>query len=389
MAQSMEDVSGDEGVLKREVSPGVGSDIPSGAFVTFHYSAFLEYCDEPFDSTHLRNKPERKALDGPELLPGLNIALKTMRKNETSRFLIKSQYAFGKLGCPPRIPGEETILYEIHIISFVDSLAANTYEEQYQHSATFQEKLEGAKGYHRKGNDLYREGNLIEARKAYIRGTWIMEDTKLKNEEDERQRGLLLMKLYSNLAQVYLDLKQPGRACTQCKLGLGVRGVDADDIRSKLHYRFGKAKMMLCDFSDSFKELKKAQRLRPHNLDISDALESLLAKKEKYEQQEKFMFQRIFQPKEEASQKSNLAVGKSKEKIDPDANILSVRPKFKKVIQDQIIEFITNPDINELPFPSNLSPDEIAYIAAAAKAADLLVTVRQKGMETTLKIAKP
>ena len=79
------------------VSPGIGSDIPSGSIVTFHYSAFLEYSDEPFDSTHLRNKPERKRLDGPDMLVGMSIALTSMRKGETSRFLVRPRYAFGKV----------------------------------------------------------------------------------------------------------------------------------------------------------------------------------------------------------------------------------------------------------------------------------------------------
>ena len=76
---------------------GVGDNIPDGASVTFHYTGFLEHNDEPFDSTVLRGRPERKLLDAGQILPGLNIAIKTMRRGETSRFLIWPQYAFGKV----------------------------------------------------------------------------------------------------------------------------------------------------------------------------------------------------------------------------------------------------------------------------------------------------
>ena len=31
-----------------------------------------------------------------------------MKKNEISRFLIEPQYAYGKMGCPPRIPADST-----------------------------------------------------------------------------------------------------------------------------------------------------------------------------------------------------------------------------------------------------------------------------------------
>ena len=37
-----------------------------------------------------------------QLLPGLEIAIKSMKKNEQSEFLISSTYGFGEFGCPPR-----------------------------------------------------------------------------------------------------------------------------------------------------------------------------------------------------------------------------------------------------------------------------------------------
>lgn len=75
----------------------MGHCIPGGASVTFHYTAFMQYNDEPFDSTVLRGHPERKILDAGEIFPGLNIAIKTMRTGEKSRFLIQPQYAFGEV----------------------------------------------------------------------------------------------------------------------------------------------------------------------------------------------------------------------------------------------------------------------------------------------------
>lgn len=32
----------------------------------------------------------------------------SMRKSELARLLIKPEYAFGKMGCPPRIPPDAT-----------------------------------------------------------------------------------------------------------------------------------------------------------------------------------------------------------------------------------------------------------------------------------------
>jgi len=43
-----------------------------------------------------------------KLLLGLDIAIGTMRVKEKSRFLLRSDYAYGGHGCPPRIPGHAT-----------------------------------------------------------------------------------------------------------------------------------------------------------------------------------------------------------------------------------------------------------------------------------------
>lgn len=55
-----------------------------------------------------------------------------------------------------------------------------------------------------KGNNHYKEGYLKGARDCYLRAAWIMEDARLKNEAEEKQRTSLLMKMRSNLAQVRL-----------------------------------------------------------------------------------------------------------------------------------------------------------------------------------------
>lgn len=45
----------------------------------------------------------------------------TMRKGEFSRFLLQPKYAYGDMGCPPLVPAAAVILYEVHILDFLDS----------------------------------------------------------------------------------------------------------------------------------------------------------------------------------------------------------------------------------------------------------------------------
>ena len=86
----------------------VGNVVPDGAIVRVHYNGYLEYSGEPYDSSRLRNQPMQFTLQKNEVLPGWEVGVATMRKNELTRFLVKPEYAFGDLGCPPRIPPQAT-----------------------------------------------------------------------------------------------------------------------------------------------------------------------------------------------------------------------------------------------------------------------------------------
>ncbi|XP_042211191.1 inactive peptidyl-prolyl cis-trans isomerase FKBP6-like [Homarus americanus] len=396
LARKMEDMTGDGGVLKMEVRPGIGGGIPSGAAVTFHYSAYLQYCDEPFDSSYLRMKPEKQILDFRGLLPGLNVAIKTMRKNEKARFLISPEYAFGEMGCQPRIPSNETILYEIDVLYFVDCAAADAYSglnEQEQCVATFKEKLEAARGLHRKGNEQYHERNLKAAKSSYTRAAWILEDAKLNNEKEETQRNSVLFKMRNNLAQVYLDMKEPAKACTQCKLGFNVSEEQSNEVKAKLYFRFGKAKAMLHDFKSARKLFLKAQHLKPNNEDISTELEKLLHNELRYEAQEKIMYQRMFRYPEGNTQKNHQEKSvKAKETKNQNINnaavLPGVHPEFERIVEKQIMQFAVDPNVRVLSFPSNLSQEEIACVSAAATAVNCIVSVSHIGAATYLKVMK-
>lgn len=94
-----------------------------------HYNGYLEYADEPYDSSRLRGKQQQFVLGNgkpllilvilwshgwssvsstEEVIPGWEVAVKSMRRNERSQFLIAPEYAFGPMGCPPRIPPNAT-----------------------------------------------------------------------------------------------------------------------------------------------------------------------------------------------------------------------------------------------------------------------------------------
>lgn len=57
----------------------------------------------------------------------MELGLLTMRKGELARFLFKPTYAYGALGCPPLIPPNATVLFEIELLDFLDSAESDKF----------------------------------------------------------------------------------------------------------------------------------------------------------------------------------------------------------------------------------------------------------------------
>lgn len=95
----------DGGVMKRIILPGSGVVAANGSRVRIHYNAYFELNDEPFDSTYLRSRSLEFRLGSGMVVPGLDIAVSTMRKQERAQFIVEPNYFMGERGCPPRVPG--------------------------------------------------------------------------------------------------------------------------------------------------------------------------------------------------------------------------------------------------------------------------------------------
>lgn len=57
----------------------------------------------------------------------MELGLLSMRRGEVARFLFKPTYAYGKLGCPPLIPPNTTVLFEIELLDFLDSAESDKF----------------------------------------------------------------------------------------------------------------------------------------------------------------------------------------------------------------------------------------------------------------------
>ena len=123
---------------------------------------------------------------------------------------------------------------------------------------------------HVNGNTYVGREEWRLALKHYERGVKLLEETSLKNEEEENRRQHLMLKLQLNVAYCAIKMKWPKKACTACKEALTI-----EDNNTKALFRYGKAQRMLEDFKKARHFLVRAQRNKPGDVHINEELRSL------------------------------------------------------------------------------------------------------------------
>lgn len=110
----------DGGILKevkRKGEEGPFAKPWKGDTVWVHYVGTLED-GTPFDSSRDRGDRFKFTLGKGEVIKGWDVGVATMTKGELSVFTIKSDYAYGDNGSPPKIPGGATLVFEVELFDF-------------------------------------------------------------------------------------------------------------------------------------------------------------------------------------------------------------------------------------------------------------------------------
>ncbi len=83
-----------------------------------HYTASL-LDGTIIDNSYERGHPFQFALNGGIYVPAWNEAIKNMRLGGKARFIASAPWAYGKLGVPPKIPGNATVVFDIHFVEAI------------------------------------------------------------------------------------------------------------------------------------------------------------------------------------------------------------------------------------------------------------------------------
>lgn len=348
LASKMVDIIQNGKVKKRILKEGQGAIIPDLSKVTIHYNSYLEYNDEPFDSTYIRKRPFLFRLSAGETLPGIDIAVATMKPNEKAQFLVHPDYAYGKFGCPDRIPPNAQVLVEIELISFCNTGATVTYQDLDEEAKKkFAEIHKYALGLCSKGNEYFHKRNYKLACREYNMAIGKLEYCELADYGEQEKQQKLLLRLYINNSISYSMVNEPRKCCTFCNKVYYLTKGTALEIPAKVYFHNARALMKLSDFDQAKKRLLKAKAKEPHNPEIAAEFKILEEMQAKDREREK------------ALAKAFVACA-----IQPESKISD---KFKEVVDEICKELIDDQSSNEFKLPSQLTTEEKALVEAKAK----------------------
>ncbi|KAG7508799.1 hypothetical protein JOB18_024773 [Solea senegalensis] len=270
LRQQMDDLLGDEGILKEVVQPGVGPPVPQNASVLIHYSGFLEYSDQPFESNTYTKYPQMLKLGRDVTLAGLELGLYTMKKGEFCRFLFQPRYAFGEMGCPPLIPAAATVLYEVQLLDFFDSGQVDeflTLSPEEQNTVPLSRFLDVVGTLRSLGNRCFKQSRYYNAKDRYKQAMTLMESRASQSQAEKESIKTALLPLYLNLSLTELRLDSPQKA-----LKYGNKALKIDSNNTKALFRCGQAYQELQEYESAQSCLITAQAKRPFDTDINNLL---------------------------------------------------------------------------------------------------------------------
>ncbi|XP_010385753.2 inactive peptidyl-prolyl cis-trans isomerase FKBP6 isoform X2 [Rhinopithecus roxellana] len=261
LSQRMLDISGDRGVLKDVIREGAGDLVV----------------------------PDASVLD--ITLWGMELGLLSMRRGELARFLFKPNYAYGTLGCPPLIPPNTTVLFEIELLDFLDSAESDKFcalSAEQQDQYPLQKVLKVAATEREFGNYLFRQNRFCDAKVRYKRALLLLRQRSAPSEEQHLVEAAKLPVLL-NLSFTYLKLDLPTIA-----LRYGEQALIIDQKNAKALFRCGQACLLLTEYQKARDFLVRAQKEQPFNHNINNELKKLASDYRDYVDKEKEMCQRMF-----------------------------------------------------------------------------------------------
>ncbi|XP_077299683.1 inactive peptidyl-prolyl cis-trans isomerase shutdown-like [Arctopsyche grandis] len=281
----MEPIGSNNLIRKLIVKEGFGERPTDDSTLKIFYCGYFDGQNVPFTSNK-KSSPWAFYLNDSGLLPGMDIAIRSMIVGEQSRFLIHHSLMYGELGCPPHIPKEAMCL--IHFVLLSSKTATEvTEDETCGGLPKLNSVFEKAKNMHKEGVNNYNCMKYSSAISSFKKAMQIVLHSRLSDDKEEKMQQEILGKIYLNLAICYNAKKLPLRACSMCNDYAKIHPIWKN---WKILFQNGRALIMIGCFKDARKKLVVAHRLNSSSQEIKNMIQLLDEKESIYKKYEVHFF---------------------------------------------------------------------------------------------------
>lgn len=186
-----------------------------------------------------------------------------MKLGEKADLVIKHEYAYGKMGSPPTIPGEATLIFTVDLIAINDKRPTRWMMSDV-------ELVKAALGLKDAGNGKFKEKKYKEAEGIYNDAIGHIETVKHQSDEAAK----LMVVLYQNCATSVNYCGDYANAIRLCTKAIAV-----NDKSWKAWYQRGLANCKLHNYEESISDIKEAIKLDPSNKVLRAEFEKVKAER--------------------------------------------------------------------------------------------------------------
>ncbi|KAH7831257.1 putative peptidyl-prolyl isomerase [Monocercomonoides exilis] len=271
-------------VVKTLIKPGKGEQPGKGYVVKMHYFGYLPNGTQ-FDTSRRNEEPIEFKIGRGQVMKGWEIAVSSMHEGEISDFVISPEYGYGSRGCPPLIPPDTTLKYNIELISCFED--PETTEEKF----LFIEKKKN------KGNSFFKDSEWKKAMDEYETAIHILKLTYCSGNEEKRKYGEYMVSLLLNCALMLLKMNNYKECISKC-----TEVLTFDKNNTKAFFRRGAAYNCLGEYEKAKKDLLRASELNPSDNSIQIELDKIKKIEiEKY-RKEKLIYSHLFDSTQDSKQ---------------------------------------------------------------------------------------
>lgn len=245
--------------------------------VTVEYEGRLED-GSVFDASKNHGEPLKFIIGVGQVIKGWDVGIGSMKLGEKAELAIKSEYGYGAMGSPPKIPGGATLIFTVELLSVHDRKATRWMMDDPQLIAVATRMKED-------GNLKVKDKKYKEAEGIYKEGIMHFESVKNDNQALKDLQKSLMLNLSICLNNTG-GFKETLVNCTKV--------LDIDEKCAKAYYLRAMAHKATHGYDEAIDDIKNAIKLAPGDKNLRTQFEAIKEERTKHNKSQQGAFQKFF-----------------------------------------------------------------------------------------------